>query len=150
MLFQKKAKKADQKPAILANATPERWKKFHKLTLADVDETEALVDVSIVTTNGKGEDGNFIENLALEYAKEIILFPFSRGLVKDTSVLDDDDVLESTTFYYGKKMKEGDEVGKPTGDFYISFGKPSGIIITERRSLVKAQTVDADGNPIKK
>ena len=125
---------------VSVNTTEElinKFKKWDGKTLVDIDATTELKSI---TVGRKEWDGGTIVNLIIGFPKgDRVAFPLSRGF---SATIDEDETeLLNGEFYVSKKMKEGDEEGNPTGDTYISFGKPSGLTFDEEKSLVDAEAV---------
>lgn len=126
------------KRTVLVNQSVEIQKPFRSWdgkTLIEIDAANELVDITI----GKKtlEDSTEITNLVLHFKTRKVAFPLSRGFAE--AVAEDPTNLLEGEFYLRKKMIEGDEDGMPSGDEYISFGKPSGINFDTEVSLVKAK-----------
>lgn len=110
--------------------------------MGDIDSELNLTDIEVGTSTIRGAE---VESLILGFEKEDVVFPLSNGF--DTSIFDTDS-LADCRFYVTRKRKRdqngdllpGEEL-TPTGDEYISFGKPSGITFESRRSLVDAEAV---------
>lgn len=129
------------KRTVLVNQSAEIQKPFRAWdgkTLVEVDAANELMDITI----GKKtlEDSTVITNLVIHLKTRKVAFPLSRGFADD--VENDPTALLDGEFYLRKKMNEGDEDGMPTGDEYISFGKPSGINFDSEESLVNAKEVE--------
>lgn len=126
------------KRTVLVNQSAEIQKAFKGWdgkTLIEVDAANKLVDITV----GKKqlENGETITNLVVHFETRKVAFPLSRGFAE--MVETDPTALLDGEFYLRKKMLENDEEGVPTGDEYISFGKPSGINFDSEKSLVTAE-----------
>lgn len=125
---------------VSVNSIPDFSKTYAKYdgkTLVEVDVMESgkLLDI---TVGQKEWEGGTITNLVLKFKDRNVAFPLSRGFAEDVEA--NPEALLDGEFYLRKKMKDGDVEGEPTGDPYMSFGKPSGLTFDTEKSLVAEVT----------
>ncbi len=122
-----------------------RFKKWNGKSLIEIDGADTSIkDFSVATK--ELDNGDVITNLVVDWTKESIAFPLSKAFAEDVTA--DPDALLDGEFYLNNKRKVDDdgnplegEDENPTGDLYMSFGKPSGLSFDSKTSLVSAETV---------
>lgn len=139
MLLTNKTKNTGKNPVILVNQSEQTRKEFIKyadksLVEVDVMENGKLEDITLGKRGWEG--GDDIMNLVLVFKNKKVAFPLSRKFSEE--VTNDPTALLDGQFYLRKRMREGE----PTGEEYLSFGKPSGIAFDSELSLVTAQEVE--------
>ena len=134
-LLGNKKTKSDRKPVTLANSDIERFRKWDKKTLADIDDMEpTLMDIR----TGKSRNPNNQEeiySLVLEFPNEKVAIPLSRKFNHED--LSDPDVALFSMVRISNKALPGEAPANASGPLYISFGRPSGITFEEEVSVVE-------------
>lgn len=123
--------KTTGKPTLFANDTIGLYAQWNGKTLAQINETEALVGLGVQNTTGG------FPALVLEYGDRKVAVNFSKGF--DMGILEDER-LANAMFRVRRKMMNGDAEGDPTGPEQLTFGKPAGIgLVGEMKSLVETE-----------